>query len=1108
MKHALANSSEHQGRPSRIAPAGVLASFVARATRQLFLVALAACAFACVASAQVNIYQLRGSTVYDIYTYNTTTNTISTVYNNYPITPNVASTNSATLAQRPSDGMLFYVMFLSTNNPVMFRFNPATPNVAPVQVGTGLGATVPSSLRMAFNPTNGLLYYLPDSRILYTIDTTTGIASPTGITAGAAITSGGDMAFSSTGQLYVITSSKTLYTVSLVNGTATRVGNAAVNFTDSPSNAQPDATLGLAFDSMGRLLTQTRNPNRIYSIGLPVAATATPQGTFVSNGDGDINSTGDLASASVPAPNLSISKTDNATTVYRGGTVTYTIVVTNNSTFAVTGTVTDNVPASLSSVSWSCVASAGSSCTAANGTGNNISTSATLAANGTATYTVTGTLSSTATGTLSNTASVQPPTWLADSTPADNTATDNSTINLNANLGITKTDNLSSVSPGASVTYTVVVSNAGPDTANGALVTDTVPAALSGVSWTCGSPVGGATCGAASGTGNNISTTANLPSGGSVTYTITGTLSASATGTLNNTAQVLTPATGVTDPNDPTRTGANNNTATDTTTINLAPDLRISKTHTGNFTVGVNGTYTLTASNAGTGATSGTITVTDTLPTGLTVASVPTGTGWDCSATVVGSSTATCTSTTFINAGATSPNPITLSVAVAPAALAASPVTNVANISGGGEPASLNGNNSASDSTTIVGSPDLTIAKTHTGNFTRGGTGTYNITVTNSGTAATTGATVTVTDTLPAGLTPTAPTGLVNGWTCGIAAQVVTCTRANALGAGASYPVITITVSVSQTAAASVTNTASAAGGGEPASLNGNNSANDPTNIVSSADLSLTKTANNSAPTINQNVTFTLTVTNNGPTNASAVNVRDQLPAGLSFVSAAPAAAYNNTNGVWTVGTINSGTSTTLQIVARVTASGTITNTAEVIASSVPDPDSTPNNNNATEDDQSSAQLGVPLPPDVRLQKRCTSPANCESAPQQPGTELTYTITFSNTAGTSAAQGLTIVDVIPFSVDLPNSAIVRSTEFKVGSMTFNPGTSGLTITPAGYKFYNDAINFPAPAPPWTPFSTHIPAGTFDPNVTYVAWQLTGSMPPGTSGSVTFTVRIR
>ena len=1113
MRHAGANASKVSGRTRRVASFDARASFaarvsgVARASRLLF-VALALLAFASAASAQVNIYQLRGSTDYGIYTYNTTTNTVTQVYNNYPLNPNVASTNSATLAQRPSDGMLFYVMYIAANSPIVFSFNPATPGIAPVQVGNGLGSGVPSSLRMAFSPTNGLLYYLPDSRILYTINTTTGIATPTGVTVGNAVTSGGDMAFSSTGQLYVITSAKVLYTVSTATGTATRVGNGPLNFTDSPANDQPDATLGLAFDSTGRLLTQTRDPNRLYSIALPVASNATPQATFVSAGDGDTNSTGDMASASVPAPNLSITKTDNATTVYRGGPVTYTIVVTNSSAYAVTGTVTDNVPASVTGVTWTCTASAGSSCAAASGSGNSINTAATLEPGDTATYTVTGTLSATATGTLSNTATVLPPTWLVDSALGNNTATDNSTINLNANLGITKTDNLTNVNPGATVTYTVVVSNAGPDTANGALVTDTVPAALTGVTWTCGSPVAGATCGAASGSGNNISTTANLPSGGSVTYTITGTLSASATGTLSNTARVLTPASGVTDPNDPTRTGANNNTATDTTNIVVAPDLRLAKTHVGNFSVGVNGSYTLTASNTGAAATSGTITVTDTLPAGLTVAALPTGTGWNCSATVIGSNTATCTSATVINAGATSPNPITLTVVVSAAAFAASPVTNVANISGGGEPASSNGNNSVNDVTTINGSPDLTIAKTHTGNFTRGATGSYNITVTNSGTAATNGTTVTITDTVPAGLTPTAPTGLVNGWTCGIAGQVVTCTRTNALAVGASYPVIAVSVNVSQTAGGSLTNSVTASGGGEPASLNGNNTATDPTTIVSSADLSLTKTANNPAPLINQNVTFTLTVTNAGPTNATGITVRDQLPAGLTFVSAAPAAAYNSATGVWTVGSINSGANSTLQIVATVTTSGTITNTAQVTASGVPDPDSTPNNNIATEDDQASAQLGVPVPPDVRLQKRCTSPANCESAPQQPGTELTYTITFTNTAGTSAAQGLTIVDIIPFSVNIPNSAIIKSTEFKVGSMTFTPGTSGLTIVPAGFKFYNDAINFPAPAPPWNPASAYTPAGTFDQNVTYVAWQLTGNMPPGTSGSVTFTVRIR
>lgn len=143
--------------------------------------------------------------------------------------------------------------------------------------------------------------------------------------------------------------------------------------------------------------------------------------------------------------------------------------------------------------------------------------------------------------------------------------------------------------------------------------------------------------------------------------------------------------------------------------------------------------------------------------------------------------------------------------------------------------------------------------------------------------------------------------------------------------------------------------------------------------------------------------------------------------------------------------------------------------------------------------------------PSVKLVKDCTSPANCLSAGQQPGTDLTYTITFTND-GNVPVQNLTIVDIIP--VADTGSAIVRSTDFKVGSMTFAPGTSGLTIAPADYKYYNDALNTYPLLPPWTPTSSYTPVGIYDPNVTYVGWKLTGNFPPGTSGSVTFTVRIR
>ena len=97
--------------------------------------------------------------------------------------------------------------------------------------------------------------------------------------------------------------------------------------------------------------------------------------------------------------------------------------------------------------------------------------------------------------------------------------------------------------------------------------------------------------------------------------------------------------------------------------------------------------------------------------------------------------------------------------------------------------------------------PDLTITKTHTGNFTQGQTGaTYTVTVSNSGNLLTTG-TVSVTDAVPSGLTPTAASG--TGWTCSIAGQDVTCSSSTSIAVGATAPAITLTVNVSPTVTAS-----------------------------------------------------------------------------------------------------------------------------------------------------------------------------------------------------------------------------------------------------------------------------------------------------------------
>ena len=252
---------------------------------------------------------------------------------------------------------------------------------------------------------------------------------------------------------------------------------------------------------------------------------------------------------------LSITKTDGVATAVPGQSVTYTITASNSGTDPVTGaTVADTFPAILNA-SWTCVGAGGGTCTAGPISGN-INDTVNLPVGGSVTYTVTAMISPSATGTLSNTATVS--STVTDPNPANNSATDTDTLTPSANLGITKTDGVTSVTAGNSVTYSITASNAGPSNAPGSTVADTFPASITGVTWTC-TGAGGGTCPAGPVAGN-INQVVNLPAGGSVTFTATGTLSASATGTLSNTATVAT-AGGVTDP------VPGNNSATDVDTI-------------------------------------------------------------------------------------------------------------------------------------------------------------------------------------------------------------------------------------------------------------------------------------------------------------------------------------------------------------------------------------------------------------------------------------------------------------------------------------------------------------------------------------------------------------
>ena len=107
-----------------------------------------------------------------------------------------------------------------------------------------------------------------------------------------------------------------------------------------------------------------------------------------------------------------------------------------------------------------------------------------------------------------------------------------------------------------------------------------------------------------------------------------------------------------------------------------------------------------------------------------------------------------------------------------------------------------------------------------------------------------------------------------------------------------------------------------------------------------------------------EDITFTIELTNDGPSDATNVDVEDVLPDGLTFVSATTTeGTYDQLTGLWDVGTVENEATKTLTIKATVDSADEIENIAQVTASDQFDPDSTPDNNEPGEDDQDSATV-------------------------------------------------------------------------------------------------------------------------------------------------------
>ena len=254
----------------------------------------------------------------------------------------------------------------------------------------------------------------------------------------------------------------------------------------------------------------------------------------------------------VGGADLAVIKT-GPSTVVAGGSVTYAVQVTNAGPAAANGAIfTDDAEsAGLTSVSWSCVASGGAICPGTSGTGAINATIATFPAGGHLLYTVSGTAP--ASGSVTNTATVAAPNGLSDPTPGNNSDSATTTVAAttgSADLAIAKIGP-ATVSAGGAVTYTLLVTNAGPDGVLNAPVLDEVPSVLTSVSWTCGGGLGGGSCSEAGNT-DDINTTVDLPAGASVTLTVSGT--APASGAFVNSAEVIPPS-GTADPDSSNNLG-------------------------------------------------------------------------------------------------------------------------------------------------------------------------------------------------------------------------------------------------------------------------------------------------------------------------------------------------------------------------------------------------------------------------------------------------------------------------------------------------------------------------------------------------------------------------
>jgi uncharacterized repeat protein (TIGR01451 family) len=661
-----------------------------------------------------------------------------------------------------------------------------------------------------------------------------------------------------------------------------------------------------------------------------------------------------------PQFTLDISKTDNnggssttgsVGTAVPGGSITYTIVVSNNNgpSTAANQTVTDNMPAAITSDTWTAVASSGSSVVTSSGTGN-ISDNVTLLPGGTVTFTVMANISATASGDLTNIGNVPgaPPAPDTDHllTAAPSSNPDLSKV-TDPEFIQTAIQNTSSVS--------IFLQSVNDSLLGNLIGASNVTATIAPVS----GPVQTVT----------LAKGLELPAGATLTVTGTRTVLAtdpdpttgSTTYVFNATQAGAVASTGQTLSQSPSWTV---NLFQPSVAVTLSVDKSVA--HLGD-TVTYTGTISDTSSSDSPDlflfSYSATV-PTFTLPAGLTLSAPGSGgsnpTSYSFSYTHV-------VTTSDMNApnpnGGVLSNTVNVDFHVTPTGLHTGDNAYTNDVRGTSPTVTTQippQNDTGVTKVDNVGGSSITGS---VGSVVPGNSFTYTITVSNpDGPSTATG--VGVSDPVPAGLTSFVWSG--NGHT-NVSGPISDTIASLAPGASVVYTV-TATVDPSATAQLVNTVTITAANDTKPT----NETATDKDNLTPQFDVSVTKVDNKGGSSITPSVgsvgvgasmTYTIVVKNSisSPSTASNVQVSDPLPANTTFVSATGGATYNaGTNTVSAIiASLAPGASVTytVTVTVGVATSGSgntasMTNTVTISAAN----DTNPANNTASDTDL------VPLP--------------------------------------------------------------------------------------------------------------------------------------------------